>query len=87
MNIFRNIRNRIFYIKCNIPMMKWNFRHWVFRWNVDDDGDIVFSIMNIVHFIKYKQSTIINFGKRKYKEAPKYIGINYKDQYSSLDWS
>ncbi len=35
-----------------------------FRWNLDDDGDIVFSVANLVHFTKYKNSTLVEFGKR-----------------------
>ncbi len=59
--------------KCNIPMWKWQFKHWLFSWNVDSEGDIVFSIAKRIHCVKYKQSTLFVFGKTDYEEAPKYI--------------
>lgn len=58
---------------CNIPWAKYRFKHWLFSWNQDEEGDIVFSIAKTIHFIKYKEHTIIRFGKYDYKEAPKYL--------------
>lgn len=49
------------------------FRHWLFQWKQDEDGDIVFSIANRLHFIKYKEHTVVKFGKFDYQNAPKYV--------------
>lgn len=49
------------------------FRHWLFSWNQDEDGDIAFSIAKRVHFIKYKEHTLVKFGKMNYVRAPKYV--------------
>lgn len=49
------------------------FRHWLFSWKQDEEGDIVFSVANSVHFIKYKEHTIVKFGKMNYAKAPKYV--------------
>ena len=46
----------------------------LFKWYIDEDNDIVLSIGNIIHITKYKDSTIISFGKRSdLKPAPTYI--------------
>jgi len=54
-------------------LKKYQFSHWFFRWNQDEEGDLVFSVMNIIHFVKYKEHTIIHFGRKKYDRAPKYV--------------
>lgn len=49
------------------------FRHWLFQWKQDEEGDIVFSVANRLHFLKYKEHTIIMFGKKEFQIAPKYV--------------
>lgn len=52
------------------------FIHWVFRWNAETEqegGSIVFTLFNFIHFLKYKEHTIIKFGKDRYKPARKYV--------------
>ena len=54
----------------------WNsykLRHYLFSWSMDDEGDIVFSVAKRLHFIKYKEHTIVKVGKMDYKSAPKYL--------------
>lgn len=55
-------------------LKKYQFSHWFFKWNQDEEGDIVFSVMNIVHFIKYKEHTNVLWGRKNYSCAPKYVG-------------
>ena len=52
---------------------KYKFIHWFFQWNLDDDGDITFTVANIVHFTKYKEHTVVRFGRKNYEAAPKYV--------------
>lgn len=54
-------------------LKRYQFKHWFFRWNVDDDGDIVLSVASILHFIKYKEHTLVKFGRLNYAEARKYV--------------
>jgi hypothetical protein len=52
----------------------YKFRHWLFAWNVDSEGDIVFSVANVLHFVKYKEHTIVKWGKQQgYSQAAKYV--------------
>lgn len=70
------IRNAIFMkkmkLKAYLMMSKYKFHHWVFKWNQDEDGAIVFSVVGAFHFIKYKEHTIFKFGKKNYDGAAKY---------------
>lgn len=54
-------------------MIKHNLKRKVFNWNQDEDGDITLSVCNIVHFTKYKEMTLIRWGKKSYEQAPKRI--------------
>lgn len=47
-----------------------NLKNWIFRWHIDVDNDLVFSVFNLVNFVKVKQRTMIVFGKQDYKDAP-----------------
>ena len=56
----------------------YNFKHWCFRWNceMDDGQSIVFTVCNRIHFLKYKEHTLVYFGhpsKFKFEEAAKYV--------------
>lgn len=57
----------------NLSMLSYRFRHWLFAWKIDDEGDLVFSVGKVLHFIKYKEHTIVKFGKQSYVDAPKHI--------------
>lgn len=61
-------------IKSAYYLNRYKFRHWFFKWNQDEEGDIVFSVAGVIHFVKYKEHTIVKFGKFGYTEAPKYVG-------------
>ena len=60
-------------------LLKYKFRHWAFQWNceaAEDGSSIVFTLFNCVHFLKYKEHTLIKFGhpsKFKFEEAAKYV--------------
>ncbi len=60
-------------IKAAWMMNCYKFRHVVFSWNQDEEGDIVFSVAKVIHFIKYKEHTIVKFGKQGYEQAAKYV--------------
>ena len=49
------------------------FRHWLFAWNVDTEGDIIFSVAGMLHFTKYKEHTIVKFGRGNFVRAAKYV--------------
>lgn len=57
----------------NISIIKYRISMWMFNWNKDEDGDIVFTFAKVFHFAKYKESTIIGFGRKNYQKAPKYV--------------
>lgn len=71
--MIRYVKHKWFVLKCNYPLAAYKFRHWFFKWNQDDEGDIVFSIAGLVHFLKYKEHTHVYWGKKNYKEAPKWV--------------
>lgn len=58
--------------------MKYKFHHWLFQWKIDDEGDITLSVAGLFHLTKYKEHTIIRFGKMHYANAPQYIKIESK---------
>jgi hypothetical protein len=44
----------------------YRFRHWLFQWNAEneeDSGSIVFTVCGFIHFLKYKEHTIIYLGQ------------------------
>lgn len=42
----------------------YRFWHWLYRWNVCvQDGSIVFTVAGVLHFLKYKEHTIIYWGQ------------------------
>ena len=53
-------------------MKIYKFKHWVFSWKQDEDGDIAFVICNRMAFVKYKEHTIIRFDGNKMMDAEKY---------------
>lgn len=60
-------------------LKSYKFKHWAFRWNCEaeqDGSSIVFTLFNRIHFLKYKEHTLIKFGhpsKFNYTEAIKYV--------------
>ncbi len=50
-----------------------------FRWVVDEDGDIGIEVLRMVTLIKYKHSTLIVFGWKTYRDAPKRIHENCRE--------
>jgi len=72
MNIFSKVRG-------SFLINKYKFWHWFFQWNQDDDSDITFSVAGVVHFTKYKEHTVIRFGRKNYERAPKYVQCKESD--------
>lgn len=60
-------------LQASLMITRYKFKHWFFSWGVDDEGDVVFSIAKILHFVKYKEHTQVYFGKMDYDPAPKYV--------------
>ena len=56
----------------NIQVMWYRLQHFMFSWVQDNEGDIGLQFFRLITFIKYKEHTIIHFGK-KYERAPKYV--------------
>lgn len=55
-------------------LFAYKFKRWMFSWQVDAEGDLVFSIAHRIHFVKYKEHTVFQFGKQsEYQPAPKYV--------------
>lgn len=59
-------------LRQKLEMAEYKMTHAAFRWVMDEDGDIGIEIFRLVTLLKYKEHTIIKFGK-KYENAPKYI--------------
>jgi hypothetical protein len=59
----------------------YRLRHWLFQWNYcEQDGSIVFTVAGALHFLKYKEHTIVYFGQGRkgdvdftVKAARKYV--------------
>ena len=43
------------------------------KWIVDEDGDIGLTLWNVITFIKYKHSVIVEFFTNYSTRAPKYV--------------
>jgi hypothetical protein len=43
------------------------------RWIADEEGDIGLTFWNVVSFVKYKNSVLIQFFTAYHKPAPKYL--------------
>lgn len=57
-------------------MNTYKLKNFFFSWNAEkeeDGGSVVFTVLNMVHFVKYKESTLVYFGKGKFNKARKYI--------------
>lgn len=54
-------------------MFSYKLRNFLFAWNLDEERDLTFSVCKVIHFIKYKEGTIVKFGKKEYLPAPKYL--------------
>lgn len=57
-------------------LFSYKFRTWIFRWNVDEGGDLTLSIARYIHLTKYKENTIIRFGRKDYKPARKHVNAD-----------
>lgn len=68
-----HIQVSILKLKASYMLNVYKFKHWMFSWHVDAENDIVFSVAKRIHFVKYKEHTIVQFGKREYAVAPKYV--------------
>lgn len=55
---------------------RYNFKHWLFRWTVDDENAITFTVAGVINFTKYKEHTIIKIGSG-WKRAPSWVQPMY----------
>lgn len=58
----------------NYELMKYRIQRKLFRWVSDNDGDIGICIAGLVTLVKYKEMTIVHFGKCKFGDAEKWQG-------------
>ncbi len=56
----------------SIASIRFRLSHWILRWTVDSEGGITLTLCGCLNFTKYKESTIIKWG-RGYTQAPKHI--------------
>lgn len=56
-----------------VSMWKYRFRHWIFQWKQDEEGDLAFVFLGFIAFIKYKEHTLVKFDGHKMADAPKYL--------------
>lgn len=56
-----------------ISNIGYKFRHWAFTWGLDSEGDLVLTVFKVLHLTKYKEHTIVNWGKKEIFPAPKWI--------------
>ena len=58
-------------------IFKYRVNTFVFTWNAEDENEgssIVFTVCKVIHFLKYKESTLIYFGKHpEFKQARKFV--------------
>jgi len=65
--------NYLYKLNAAITIAQYRFKHWIFQWKQDDENDIAFVIANIITFVKYKEHTIVKFGKNTMRIADKYL--------------
>lgn len=57
-------------------MNTYKLKQFFFNWNSEleeDGGSIVFTFCKVLHFVKYKESTLICFGNGRFQKAIKYV--------------
>lgn len=45
----------------------------MFRWIVDEEGDIGLEICRVLKIFKYKHSALMELNLKRYERAPKYV--------------
>lgn len=54
----------------------YKFKHWFFKWDLDDEKDLTLTVAGFIHLIKYKEHTVIHFGDNHlFSPAPENIEI------------
>ena len=57
-------------------MNTYKMKQFLFQWNAEteeDGGSVVFTFCKVLHFLKYKDSTLIYFGKDRFQRARKHV--------------
>lgn len=57
-------------------MNTYKLKQFFFNWNSETEeqgGSVVFTFCKVIHFVKYKDSTLISFGKGRFQKAIKYV--------------
>ena len=70
------IKHKLFMAKAACALALYRFRHWVFQWKVDNEGDITLTICQVLNMTKYKEHTVIRWGNKNYADAPKWVDTN-----------
>lgn len=48
-------------------------KEWVFRWVLDEEGDIGLLLFQRILLVKYKEHTIIRWASRNFRDAPRFM--------------
>lgn len=60
-------------VLAKYEIISYRIKNYIFSWNVDSDNDITLSVLGVMHIVKYKEQTIVYFGKKGgLLPAPKY---------------
>ena len=65
-----------FFLMHKLRLWKYLIVHWLFRWTLDADDAITFTIAGVLNFTKYKEHTIVKMGKG-WKPAPNWVQPMY----------
>ena len=61
------------FIRLWSVLVPYRFKHWAFKWNQDNEGDIVFRLVGVFHFVKFKEHTVFKFGLHQMESFRKYV--------------
>lgn len=62
------------FVRMVLDNWKYRFRHWLFSWRQDGEGDLVFVVANRLAFTKYKEHTLVTWNGDKLEPAGKWQG-------------
>lgn len=73
-------------IRNKLSVLSYRFRHWLFSWQLDNDGDMGLLVAKALFLVKYKEHTIVKwlnpFKEHGLRLAPKHGGFfNYTGHY------
>lgn len=64
------------WLLVKLSLFRFKLSMKVFKWVQDEDGDVGLQVCGLVTFIKYKDMTVILWGRKKQRElvsAPRWV--------------